>query len=237
MATAYDQRERERWGDDYDQGSHHRDDRDRYRGRGREARGFFDRAEDEVRSWLGDRGAERRRHRDEFDEERRHRQGGAWQARPTAGAARARDLMTTEVMTVSAEDPVERAARIMREYHCGALPVVDYAGRLIGMVTDRDLVVRLIARGVDPRHSLVADCMTDDNFTGRVNESVWDCARRMSRHQIRRLPIVDDRGQVVGILSLGDLARYADAYQRTDEQIRIARLISEISEPSSAAHR
>lgn len=257
MATAYDQRSREfdesgEYGNDErswrnGRAWRHEDERsgrdggawrsNEYGRRGQDGRGFFDRAGDEVRTWFGDEEAERRRRIDEYETERRGRQGRSWRSRLSPGDARAGDLMTRQVVTVSPQDPVEHAARLMRDFHCGALPVVDHSGRVVGMVTDRDIAMRLVASGIDVRRSIVADCMTGENFAGYADDSIWECVRKMSRHQIRRLPIVNDRGRVIGILSQGDLARYADAFRGDGERRQIAKLISEISAPSSAPYR
>ena len=104
--------------------------------------------------------------------------------------------MTRNVATVMPHDSVQFAARIMRDEDCGALPVVDRNGRLVGMITDRDITVRLVASGYNVNHMLVSDCMTEKTFACHAEESVRDCMSMMSRHQIRRLPIVDDRDRV-----------------------------------------
>jgi CBS domain-containing protein len=206
-------------------------------GRGREDRGFFERAGDEVRSWFGDEEAERRRRRDEFETERRYRQGAYWSPPRSERDLRAGDVMSRNVVTVFPDDPVERAAQLMRNCDCGALPVIDINGRLIGWLTDRDITVRLVARGMDTHGGIVADCMTDEAFYCHANDRLEDCMRQMSRHQVRRMPIVNDEGQIIGIISQGDLARYAEAYRGRGERRRFADMISEISQPSSASYR
>ena len=118
------------------------------------------------------------------------------------------DVMTARVMTVRPEDSIEAAARLMSESDCGALPVVDASRQLLGIITDRDIMVRLIAKGVSVPHAQVSDCMTDEAFACDVNSSVESCMFAMSWHQVRRIPIVDQDHRVVGILSKGDLARF-----------------------------
>jgi CBS-domain-containing membrane protein len=81
-------------------------------------------------------------------------------------------------------------------------PVVDYGNRLIGMVTGRDLTVRSTGRGMDPRQARVDTCMTHGPFACHAK----DCMRQMSRHQVRRQPIINDQNQVIGIVSQADLA-------------------------------
>jgi CBS-domain-containing membrane protein len=233
MATPYSiQDERSRYG--YDPGYERDWERGYHGGRDRD---IFERAGDEVRSWFGNEEAERRRRGDAHETERRQRQGGYWNRPGSATDMRAGHLMTRNVATVSPQDYVERAARLMRDCDCGALPVVNNYGRLMGMITDRDIAMRLVARGADTRRALVSDCMTDETFCAHINDRLEDCLRQMARHQVRRLPIVNDDNQIVGIISQGDLARHAEAYQGRGERRWFAETVSEISEPSSGPYR
>lgn len=120
----------------------------------------------------------------------------------------ARDLMTASVVTARPEDSVERAARLIRETDCGALPVVDGSGRLIGIITNSDITTRLVARGVNVAHTQVSDCMTDQAFACPADNSVESCLRAMSWHHVKRLPIVDHDHKVIGIVCRSDIARY-----------------------------
>lgn len=120
----------------------------------------------------------------------------------------AADVMTARVITVRPDDSIEFAARLMSESDCSALPVVDASKQLLGIITDRDIMVRLIAKGVSVPHTQVSDCMTDEAFACDVNSSVESCIFAMSWHQVRRIPIVDQDHRVVGILSKGDLERF-----------------------------
>ena len=201
------------------------------------ARGFIRRAGDEVRSWFGDEEAERRRGRDDYEYERRGRHGDYWRRGYGIDDVRAGDLMTNDVVTVYPEDRIGYAARLMRDYDCGALPVVDRDGRLIGILTDRDISMRIVANESDTHDAIVADCMTDGAFASHAEDSVRECMRRMSRHRIRRLPIINDWGQVVGIVSQGDLARHAGNYPGRGERRAIADVICAVSEPRRASRR
>jgi CBS-domain-containing membrane protein len=207
--------------------------RARYEG----ARGFFRRAGDEVRSWFGDEEAERRRGRGEYEYERRGRRGDYGRPGYTIDDIRAGELMSRDVITVYPEDRVGYAARLMRDYDCGALPVVDQEGRLIGMITDRDISMRLVANEADTHNTVVADCMTDGAFACHAEDSVRECMRQMSRHRIRRLPIINDWGHVVGIVSQGDLARHAGNYPGRGERRAIADVVCAVSEPRRVARR
>lgn len=200
-------------------------------------RGLIERAGDEVRSWLGDSKAELRRHRDEYEMERRARQGKSWSKPASYEDVRAGHVMTRDVTTVTPNDRIERAARLMRECDCGALPVTDYKGQLIGMLTDRDIATRLVARGVDIRQAIVADCMTTKTYACHANDLLEDCLHQMARHRVRRLPIVNDDNQVIGIVSQSDLARHADAWQGHGQRRDFAHMVSDISEPSARFYR
>lgn len=148
-----------------------------------------------------------------------------------------RELMTRDVETVHPDDRVERAARLMRECDCGALPVVDERGRLIGMVTDRDITVRLVARGIDTRRARIDDCMSDVAFACHVDDSLEDCLRGMARHQVRRMPVVDSRDRVIGILSQADVAQHACERPGRGARRAVAETLGEVSEPSRSSHR
>ncbi|MDQ4121212.1 MAG: CBS domain-containing protein [Acidobacteriota bacterium] len=150
---------------------------------------------------------------------------------------RAGDLMSRNVATVHPNDTVQRAARLMRDEDCGALPVIDRQGQMIGMITDRDITVRLVADGADPRFAQVQDCMTDEVFACHVNDPIEHCIRAMKEHQIRRLAIVNDRNQLLGIVSQSDLARHADMNKQQGERHAITDMIAGVSEPSNSAYR
>lgn len=214
---------------DYELGIH----RGRYEG----TRGVFQRVGDEVRSWFGDEGAEWRRGRDEYEHERRARVGEYWRPKYAVDDMRAGDLMSRNVATVYPDNRAGYAARLMRDYDCGSLPVVDREGRLIGVLTDRDIVMRFVANEGDTHNTIVADCMTDGAFACHADDSIRECLRQMSRHQIRRLPIVNDWGQVVGVLSQSDVARHAGNYPGRGERRAIAEVLCAISEPRHMSRR
>jgi CBS domain-containing protein len=200
-------------------------------------RGLLNRASDEVRSWFGDEEADRRRRMDERLLEQRYREGRYARSQHDIDDVRALDLMTRNVVTIRPNDTVERAARLMGDCDCGALPVTDTSGRLIGMVTDRDIAVRVAGRGIDPQQARVNECMTDETFACHANDSIKECMRQMARHQIRRLPVVNNRNQLVGIVSQADLARHAGAYQGRGERRAMADTLCSVSEPTREAYR
>jgi CBS domain-containing protein len=116
--------------------------------------------------------------------------------------------MTTNVVTISPEDSIKQVVRILGESGLGALPVVDGSGRLLGTITERDIAVRVIARGESIRKARVSDHMSSETFACSAGVSIEDCMRAMSWHQVRRIPIVDDDHKLIGILSQVDIARY-----------------------------
>jgi len=118
------------------------------------------------------------------------------------------ECMTSQVETVRADQTVQEAARFMLQADAGSIPVTD-GDRLIGMITDRDIAVRGIAKGNGP-DTLVRELMTDDLVVARTDEDIEEVARKMSAAQVRRLPVIDKDERLCGIISLGDLARETD---------------------------
>lgn len=115
-------------------------------------------------------------------------------------------IMTNRPITIGPDEPVTAAAVLLRRCNLGAVPVCDGAGRLRGMVTDRDIVVRCLALDYDPATTRVSEIMSRGITTVPPDMPVAAAAEQMAKHQIRRLPVTD-RGKLVGILSLCDLAR------------------------------
>lgn len=114
-----------------------------------------------------------------------------------------RDVMTPNPRTIELSDTIQDAARIMREEDTGAVPVVE-EGRVVGMVTDRDIVIRAVADG--DFEATIDDIVSDDVVTATAEMTTAAAAELMGEHQIRRLPVVDDDENIIGIVSLGDLA-------------------------------
>jgi CBS domain-containing protein len=119
------------------------------------------------------------------------------------------DVMTREVQTVGPDQPVQEAANFMLSADAGSIPVTE-SGRLIGMITDRDIAVRGIAKGCGP-DTPVRELMTDNLVTARIDDDIEEVATRMSEAQVRRLPVIDEDERLCGIVSLGDLSREADS--------------------------
>src|SRR5436305_12664532 len=113
--------------------------------------------------------------------------------------------MTSHSVYVSEQDSIREVARIMAREDTGVVPVVD-GKKIIGMITDRDIVVRLVAEGKDPGGAHVNEAMTKNIRSVKENDTVNDALHAMSNSQIRRVPVVNDRDEIVGIVSMGDLA-------------------------------
>ena len=116
-----------------------------------------------------------------------------------------KEIMTPQVDVISADATAEDASTIMKDLNIGAIPVCD-GNRLIGMLTDRDLVVRVMAHHRDPKAVWVKEAMTPEVSYSFEDDEVEKAARLMSERQIRRLPILSKTKHLVGIVSLGDLA-------------------------------
>jgi CBS domain-containing protein len=115
------------------------------------------------------------------------------------------DIMTREVEVIGPEATLQEAAKKMQSLDVGPLPVCD-GDRLIGMLTDRDIIVRAVAAGSDPATTTVRQAMTPDLVYGFEHQDVQDAARLMEQYRIRRLPVLNREKRLVGIVSLGDLA-------------------------------
>ena len=116
-----------------------------------------------------------------------------------------RELMTPEVEIVKAGDTLHIAAQMMADLDAGVLPVFDN-DRLVGMITDRDITVRAVAKGCDADKTAVRDAMTEEVRFCFDDEDSEAVARKMGQWQVRRLPVLDRSNRLVGIVSLGDLA-------------------------------
>jgi CBS domain-containing protein len=118
------------------------------------------------------------------------------------------EVMTREVQTIRPDQPVQDAASFMLSADAGSIPVTD-GDRLIGMITDRDIAVRGVAKGYGPE-TPVRELMTGDIICARVDDSVEEVATKMSEARVRRLPVIDSEEKLCGIVSLGDLSRETD---------------------------
>ena len=128
------------------------------------------------------------------------------------------EIMTRGPRTVTADTNVRETARLMQQDDVGMLPVV--AGdRLVGVVTDRDLAIRVVADGRDPNACKVRDVMSADVRTCRENDDVDDVMDLMGREQVRRVPIVDDRGALVGVVAQADVVLQAKSDRKAEKTV------------------
>lgn len=135
------------------------------------------------------------------------------------------EVMTDSPRCVTPETPVTEAAQLMESEDVGSLPVLE-GEQLAGVVTDRDIVVRAIAKGKDPRGMPVREVSTRDVVTVRPDEDLSEALRLMASHKVRRLPVVDDENRLVGVLAQADVAMEA-------KEKAVGQMVEEISAPPS----
>jgi CBS domain-containing protein len=120
-------------------------------------------------------------------------------------------LMTRGVVSVHADDNLALCAQIMWEHRCGAVPVVDHAGRPIAMVTDRDVAMATYLQDRPLSEIVVSSAMSRALHSVYVGQSIWSAEGIMRRHTVRRLPVVDDHRRLIGVVSIDDIARHIAA--------------------------
>jgi CBS domain-containing protein len=141
---------------------------------------------------------------------------------------RVKDIMSRDPICCAPDASLREVAEKMVEVDCGEIPVCDEGGRPIGVVTDRDIVCRLVAKGRDPLEAHAEDCMSEPVVTASPDMTTEDCARLMEQYQVRRLPVVDEQGVCCGIVAQADFARRG---------IRdtAAEVVAHVSEPKTFA--
>jgi CBS domain-containing protein len=116
------------------------------------------------------------------------------------------NIMTGSIQTVAPGASLAEAAKKMASGDIGSLPVCGDGRRVLGIITDRDITVRAVARGLDPNHTCVQEVMTKDVLSCSVDSEVEDACQLMERRQVRRLVVTDGKDAPIGIVSLGDIA-------------------------------
>lgn len=134
-----------------------------------------------------------------------------------------REIMSGKVSSATSSSTLQEAARVLRDGDMGILPIVDEDGRLLGLLTDRDIVVRAVAEGKDMTSTLVGEVMTTELYTAGPDDFAFKAIRTMGERQVRRVPIVDSENLLVGILSIADIALVME-----DEK-EVAQTLEEIS--------
>src|SRR5438132_7008666 len=132
------------------------------------------------------------------------------------------DAMTSDPVTIGRSDSVAAAARLMESADVGSVPVVD-GGSPIGIVTDRDIAIRVVAHGMDPQQTPVAEIATDQPYYVHPEQDLDEALELMAYRRVRRLPVVDD-GQLVGMLAQADVVHEV-------KEKKAAQVIEEISQP------
>lgn len=131
----------------------------------------------------------------------------------------ARDVMTPDPACCTARTTLDQVARMMVQTSCGEIPVVDVNDRLIGVVTDRDIVCRVVAEGKNPMAYPAESCMSRPVVTVSPDDLLENVVATMEQHQIRRVPVTDERGRCTGIVSQADIAR-AEPVSEVGELVR-----------------
>jgi len=138
------------------------------------------------------------------------------------------DVMTQDPVCCLPTDTVSKAAQLMKDEDVGSIPVVEdeQTMKLIGIVTDRDLALQVVAPERDAGSTLVEDVMTYEVITCRATDDVQKAVDAMAQHQLRRMPVIDGDHRIVGIISQADVAT------RVDRSEEIAEMVKEISQPT-----
>lgn len=142
---------------------------------------------------------------------------------------KARDIMTENPACITPDTSARQAARLMEDHDVGSLPVIESeeSRRLVGVVTDRDLALRVLARGESPEVQ-VREVMSGNIHSCRLDDSLDDLENAMASHQVRRIPIVDENNRVLGMVAQADLARERKAVGTKD----LGKVLEKISEPA-----
>ena len=140
-----------------------------------------------------------------------------------------REIMTKEPATCTPDMKLQDVARMMVEQDCGEIPVVE-SSKPVGVVTDRDITTRAVARGRNPLEMTARDCMSTPVVTVTPEMEIESCCQILEQHQVRRVPVVDDRGRICGMVSQADIAKHAPE-RETGEVVR------SISQPAGTTTR
>lgn len=120
-----------------------------------------------------------------------------------------RDAMTPNPRTIAKDATIVEATRIMRDEDTGIVPIID-GDQIVGTITDRDIAIRVVAEGKDTQSTKAIDVASKDLVTIDPQQDLDEALRLMARHQVRRLPVVEEDGRLVGIVAQADIARHAD---------------------------
>lgn len=144
-------------------------------------------------------------------------------------ATKVRDVMTDRPFTVSPDTPISEVAEVMEREDIGSVPVLE-GDQLAGVITDRDIVVRAIAKGKDPRGMPVREAWTREVLAVRQDDDLSDAMNAMASYQVRRMPVVDDENRLVGVIAQADVALEA-------KEKAIGEMVEEISKQPQGPRR
>ena len=133
-----------------------------------------------------------------------------------------RDVMTPNPNAIDADKPVAHAAKMMRDEDVGLAPIVE-GDRLVGALTDRDIVTRVVAEGKDPEATSVREVASTEIVTVDPEQDLDEAVRLMAQHQVRRIPVVEEDGRLVGVVAQADVARQSDDRQTGEVVEQISR--------------
>ncbi len=137
-----------------------------------------------------------------------------------------REIMTSNPACCTIDTSLQEVAQLMVEYDCGEIPVVENQQNLrpVGVVTDRDITIRTVARGENPLELTAGDIMSRPVATVRPTDTLEECIRVMEDNQVRRVPVCDDDGRLIGIIAQADICREAPEHE-------VAEVVREVSQP------
>jgi CBS domain-containing protein len=133
-----------------------------------------------------------------------------------------RDAMTGDPTGVESSTPIAEVAKRMKQEDVGAIPIIE-GGKLTGIVTDRDITIQVVAAGKDPQSTTAGEVASKNLVTIDPQQELDEALRLMAQHQVRRLPVVEEDGRLVGMLAQADVARHAD-------EERVGETLEQISE-------
>lgn len=148
---------------------------------------------------------------------------------------RIKDVMSHPVVTCRTDSNLDAVVRLMSEYDCGVVPVVDGEGRMVGILTDRDICLAALAKG-QPLHLIpVGTVMAKQVFSCQAEDVVESAERLMRDQHIRRVPITDGAGHPVGVLAVDDLARMAAQAKKSSVDREVVRTLAAVCKPAAHA--
>jgi CBS domain-containing protein len=142
----------------------------------------------------------------------------------------AREVMTPDPACCSPHTTLDEVAKLMARNDCGEIPVIDTSDQIVGVVTDRDIVCRVVAEGKNPIAYTAETCMSGPVITVRADAPLADVVATMEKHQIRRVPVVDERDMCIGIIAQADVSWVGDPHE-------VAELVREVSRDTGRESR